>query len=297
MAELRFDDRVVVITGAGGGLGRSHALLFAARGARVVVNDRGGALDGTGGTSAAAEAVVDEIKSAGGMAVADASDISTPQGGEAVVKAAIDAFGRIDVVVNNAGILRDKSFHKMTPELIDPVIDVHLRGAFWVTSPAWKLFREQGYGRVVNTTSQSGLLGSFGQANYAAAKMGLVGFTRTLAAEGAKYNIKANAIAPLARTRMTEELLGDFAKALDPEQVSPVVAYLAHESCDLTGEILSAAGGRVARYFIGLTRGWFDQTLTPESVAANIDQIRSLDDYLVPANPAEEVLDIARHFS
>jgi len=297
MTELRFDDRVVVITGAGGGLGRSHALMFASRGARIVVNDRGAALDGSGGTSAAAEAVVAEIEAAGGIALADASDISSPEGGAAVIAKAVEAYGRIDVVVNNAGILRDKSFHNMTPELVDSVLDVHLRGAFWVTLPAWKLFREQGYGRVVNTTSHSGLLGSFGQANYSAAKMGLVGFTRTLAAEGAKYNILVNAIAPLARTRMTEELLGEFASALDPEQVSPVVVFLGHESCELSGEVLSAAGGRVARYFVGLTRGWFDRSLTPESVADHLDEIRSLDDYLVPASPVEEVLDIARHFS
>ncbi|MGH8919615.1 MAG: SDR family NAD(P)-dependent oxidoreductase, partial [Actinomycetes bacterium] len=211
MTDLGFDGKVAIITGAGGGIGRHHALLLASRGARVVVNDLGGSVHGDGSDRGPAETVVKEITDAGGEAEADGNNVATPKGGRAVVQTALDAFGRIDIVINNAGILRDKTFHNMTPELLDPVIDVHLKGAFNVTQPAWVKMREQGYGRVVNTSSNSGILGNFGQTNYGAAKMGLVGFTRVLAAEGAKYNIKVNAIAPLARTRMTEELLGDGA--------------------------------------------------------------------------------------
>ena len=209
MSDLGFDGKVAIVTGAGGGLGRQHALLLASRGARVVVNDLGGSVRGDGSDKGPAETVVGEITDLGGEAVADGSSVATPEGGEALVNTAIDAFGRVDIVINNAGILRDKTFHNMTPDLLEPVIDVHLKGAFYVTRPAWIKMREQGYGRVVNTSSNSGILGNFGQSNYGAAKMGLVGLTRVLAAEGAKYNIKVNAIAPLARTRMTEDLLGD----------------------------------------------------------------------------------------
>ncbi|HVT77215.1 MAG TPA: SDR family oxidoreductase, partial [Acidimicrobiales bacterium] len=231
MSDLSFDGKVAIITGAGGGLGRSHALELARRGALVVVNDLGGATDGTGSSQTAAQAVVDEIKAAGGEAVPNYDSVATPEGGEAIVQTAIDAFGRIDIVVNNAGILRDKSFHNMTPDLVDPVIDVHLKGAFNVTRPAYIRMREQGYGRIVNTSSPAGVFGNFGQTNYGAAKMGLVGFTRVLAVEGAKNNIKANAIAPVAKTRMTEDLLGPMADNLLPEHITPIVAFLAHEDC------------------------------------------------------------------
>jgi len=189
MTELGFDGKVAIITGAGGGLGKQHALLLASRGALVVVNDLGGAVDGTGADVGAAQLVVDEINGAGGEAVADANSVATAEGGAAIVQTAIDAFGRVDIVVNNAGILRDKSFNNMSSELIDPVIDVHLRGAFHVTQPAWQHMREQGYGRIVSTSSASGIFGNFGQTNYGAAKMGLVGLTRVLAVEGAKYGI------------------------------------------------------------------------------------------------------------
>ena len=213
----------------------------------MVVNDLGGAVDGTGADVGAAQLVVDEITAAGGEAVADANSVATPEGGAAIVQTAIDAFGRIDIVVNNAGILRDKSFSNMNSELLDPVIDVHLRGAFHVTQPAWQHMREQNYGRIVSTSSSSGLFGNFGQTNYGAAKMGLVGFTRVLAVEGAKYGIKANAIAPLALTRMTEPLLGPLGEKVAPERVSPLVAYLAHESCEATGRVFSVGGGRDRR--------------------------------------------------
>jgi NAD(P)-dependent dehydrogenase (short-subunit alcohol dehydrogenase family) len=288
MADLGFDGKVAIVTGAGGGLGRAHALLLASRGARVVVNDLGGSVSGEGADKGPAEHVADEIRNAGGEAIADASSVSTPEGGEAIVQSAIDAFGRVDIVVNNAGILRDKTFHNMTPELLEPVIDVHLKGAFYVTRPAWIRMRQQNYGRVINTSSGSGILGNFGQTNYGAAKMGLVGFTRVLAAEGAKYNIKVNAIAPVARTRMTEELVGAAVAKLDPELVSPVVAWLAHEDVPVTGEVYTVGGGRVARFFIGMTNGFYNPNLTVEDVRDNWDVVRDESGYTVPTGPNDE---------
>src|SRR5919106_7002008 len=220
MADLSFDGRVAIITGAGGGLGREHALLLASRGAQVVINDLGGSVSGEGGDEGPAHTTAKEIEDLGGVAVADTNSVATPEGGEAIVKPAVDAFGKVDVVINNAGILRDKTFHNMTPELLNPVLDVHLKGAFHVTRPAWIKMRENGYGRVVNTASSAGVLGNFGQSNYGAAKMGLVGLTRVLAQEGAKYNIKCNAIAPVAKTRMTEDILGAMADRLEANLVS-----------------------------------------------------------------------------
>ncbi len=289
MADLGFDGKVAIITGAGGGLGRSHALELAKRGALVVVNDLGGSVDGTGGSETAAQKVVDEIKAAGGEAVANYDSVATPEGGANIVKTAVDSFGRIDIIINNAGILRDASFKNMTPDQLNPVLDVHLRGAFYVTQPAWSIMRDQGYGRIVNTSSGAGVFGNFGQTNYGAAKMGLVGFTRVLAVEGAKSNIKANAIAPVAKTRMTEELLGPVADKLGPEFVTPVVTYLAHESCPVSGEVYSVGGGRVARVFVGVTPGFVDHELTPESVRDHFDEIRDEKDYAVPANLNEEM--------
>ena len=286
---LGFDGKVVIITGAGGGLGRQHALLLASRGALVVINDLGGSIDGSGSDKGAAEHVVDEIKAAGGEAVADTNSVATPEGGAAIVQTAIDAYGKVDVVINNAGILRDKSFHNMTPELLDPVLDVHLKGAFYVTQPAWVVMREQGYGRIVSTSSAAGVFGNFGQTNYGAAKMGLVGFTRVLAAEGAKYNIKANAIAPLALTRMTENLMGGaFGDKLAPGLVSPLVAYLAHEDCPVNGQLFSVGGGRVAHVFIAETQGYFKEDLALEDVRDNWAIITEREGYAVPANLPEE---------
>ena len=288
-AELGFDGKVAIITGAGGGLGRQHALLLASRGALVVVNDLGGALDGSGSDKGAAQKVVDEIVALGGVAVADTNSVSTPEGGAAIVKSAVDAYGRVDIVINNAGILRDKSFHNMTPDLMNPVFDVHLKGAFHVTQPAFVLMREQGYGRIISTSSAAGVFGNFGQANYGAAKMGLVGFMRVLAVEGAKYNIKANSIAPLALTRMTESLFsGAMADKLQPGLISPIVAFLAHEDCPVSGEVYSVGGGRVAHVFIGETPGYFNANLTMEDVRNNFEQIRNEDGYIVPANISEE---------
>ena len=288
-ADLGYDGKVAIITGAGGGLGRQHALLMASRGALVVVNDLGGAVDGSGSDKGAAQKVVDEIISLGGEAVADTNSVSTPEGGEAIVAGAVKAFGRVDIVINNAGILRDKSFHNMDPSLMNPVFDVHLKGAFHVTQPAFVLMREQGYGRIVSTSSAAGIFGNFGQTNYGAAKMGLVGFTRVLAVEGAKYNIKANAIAPLALTRMTESLFsGAMAEKLQPEKISPIVVYLAHEECPVSGEVYSVGGGRVARVFIAETEGYHNPNLTMEDVRDNFAQIRNEEGYKVPANIGEE---------
>ncbi len=290
MTDLGFDGKVAIITGAGGGLGREHALMLAKRGALIVVNDLGGSIDGTGSDKGAAERVVDEIKAAGGDAVANTDSVATADGGKAIVQSALDAYGKVDIVINNAGILRDKSFHNMDADLFDPVIDVHLRGAFNVTQPAWVVMREQGYGRIVSTSSAAGLFGNFGQANYGAAKMGLVGFTNVLAIEGAKYNIKANAIAPLAKTRMTEDLMGGgFGEKLDPGLVAPLVTYLAHESCDATGRVFSVGGGRVAEVFIAETLGYTSTTgLTAEDLAANWSTVTDQEGYQVPATLADE---------
>jgi NAD(P)-dependent dehydrogenase (short-subunit alcohol dehydrogenase family) len=287
MTEMRFDGRVAIITGAGGGLGRAHALAFARRGAMVVVNDLGGSLDGTGSSSSAAERVVAEIEALGGHAVANHDSVATAAGGQAIVDSAVKAFGRVDIVVNNAGILRDKAFHKMDASMIDAVIDVHLKGAMFVSQPAFALMRAQGYGRIVNTTSASGLFGNFGQANYGAAKAGLFGLTRVLALEGAERGIKVNAIAPLAATRMTVDVLGDLSELVTPESVSPVVLYLAHEDCSVNGHVYSVAGGRVARIFVAETIGAVLPELTPEDVRDNLAVIEDTDSYLLPGSLGE----------
>ncbi|MEI8391895.1 MAG: SDR family oxidoreductase [Actinomycetes bacterium] len=288
MSALGYDGKVAIITGAGGGLGRQHALMMAKRGALIVVNDLGGSIDGVGSNASAAQIVVDEIKAIGGEAVADHNTVATPEGGQAIVQTAIDTYGRVDIVINNAGILRDKAFHNMTPDLLNPVLDVHLKGAFYVTQPAFVHMREQGYGRIISTSSAAGVFGNFGQTNYGAAKMGLVGFTRVLGVEGARFNIKANAIAPLAMTRMTEDILGALKDKLDPALVSPLVAFLAHEECPVSGQLFSVGGGRVAHVFLGETNGYYSPTLTPEDVQNNWDTITSRDNYAVPNNLGEE---------
>ena len=290
MADLGYDGKVAIITGAGGGLGRSHALELAARGALVVINDLGGSVDGQGGSHTAAQQVVDEIKAVGGEAVANYDSVATPEGGKAIVKTALDTFERVDIVINNAGILRDGAFKNMDAEKLEPVIDVHLKGAFYVTQAAWQPMRDQSYGRIVNTSSAAGIFGNFGQANYGAAKAGLIGLTRVLAVEGAKDNIKANAIAPVARSRMTEDLLGPLADKLGPELITPVVAWLAHEDVPVTGEVYSCGGGHVARIFTGVTLGWTNtESLTVEDIRDHFDEIRDESGYLVPANLTEEL--------
>jgi NAD(P)-dependent dehydrogenase (short-subunit alcohol dehydrogenase family) len=299
MTDLRFDGRVAIITGAGGGLGCSHALELARRGAQILVNDLGGALDGSGSSMSAADRVVDEIAAFGGTAAPNHDSVATPEGGQAIVQAALDAFGRVDIVINNAGILRDKAFHKMDNTMIDAVIDVHLKGAFYVSQPAFRLMREQGYGRIVNTTSASGLFGNFGQANYGAAKAGLAGLTRVLALEGAGRGINVNAIAPIASTRMTEDILGDLAAKVSPESVSPLVAYLAHEECAVSGHVYSVAGGRIARIFVAETHGVVLAENTPEAIRANLSLIDQLgvDRFHEPSSLDEETTIIAKALS
>ncbi len=241
---IRFDGRVAIVTGAGAGLGRAHAMLLAKHGAKVVVNDPGGSVDGKGGSGAAADAVVEEIKAAGGEAVANYASVADRAGAESIVQTAIDSFGKIDIVVNNAGILRDKSFVKMTLEEFEIVLNVHLLGTVYVTKAAWPHLLEQKYGRVVFTSSGSGLVGSYGQSNYGAAKTGMLGLMNNLKFEGGKSNIKVNMISPVAGTRMTEGIieqkLFDLSK---PEQVSPAVAWLSSEECDVNGEIVAAGAG------------------------------------------------------
>ncbi len=285
-----FEDKVVIVTGAGNGLGKCHALAFAARGAKVVVNDLGGGTDGTGGGSAMADTTVKEIGEAGGTAVANYDSVATPEGGEGIVKTALENFGKVDVVINNAGILRDRTFAKLSPEDLAIVLDVHLRGAFFVSQPAFRVMKEGGYGRFLFTASAAGIFGNFGQTNYGAAKMGLLGLSNVLALEGAKYEIRSNVIAPIANTRLTQELLGPLAEKLDPELVTPLSLFLVSEQNQHTHEIYSVGGGRYARVFIGLTQGWFSKKIpSVEEVAAHMDQIRDEQGYIVPGSIAEEM--------
>jgi len=292
VTDIRYDGRVAIITGAGGGLGKTYALMLASRGAKVIVNDLGGKADGTGASTSMADQTVKEIQEAGGEAAASYDSVATPDGGEKITQCALDHFGRVDIVINNAGVLRDKTFAKLAPEELEIVLDVHLKGAFFVTQPAFRHMKEKSYGRVVLTTSAAGVLGNFGQTNYGAAKMGLLGLANVLALEGAKSNIRCNVIAPIARTRMTEELLGPLAEAVAPEHVTPLVAYLCSEQCELTRECFSVGGGRYARFFIGMTPGWFagkGKVATPEDVAAHIDEIRSPEGYTIPDSIVDDM--------
>ena len=280
MSEVRFDGRVAIVTGAGGGLGRAHALLLASRGAKVVVNDLGGARDGTGAGTAMADQVVNEIKAAGGEATPDYHGVDTAEGGEAIVKTALDAYGKVDIVVNNAGILRDRAFHNMTEEDWEKVLAVHLKGAFNVTQPAFRVMRQNSYGRIVFTTSAAGLYGNFGQTNYGAAKLGLVGLMNTLKIEGQKYNIRANTIAPLAASRLTEDIFPPaMIDKLKPDLVSPMVAYLCSEECEESGSVFTAAGGYFGRAAMVEGKGVFlehDGQISIEQVRDNLSKIRDL---------------------
>lgn len=273
-------DKVAIVTGAGGGIGRAHALALADAGAAVVVNDLGGARDGSGGGSEMADSVVKEIESAGGNAIANYESVATVEGGERIVRAAIDAFGRLDCLVNNAGILRDKTLAKMEEGFWDDVIAVHLKGTYTVTRPAFAQMREQGDGgSIINTSSTSGLEGNFGQTNYGAAKAGIAGFTRCLALEGQKHGIRVNAIAPAALTRMTEDLQAaqsERFQAMTPEHIAPLIVYLASDLArDVTKRIFFVGGGRIAEMRMvraeGVKKG--SGVWTPQEIANQIDLI------------------------
>jgi NAD(P)-dependent dehydrogenase (short-subunit alcohol dehydrogenase family) len=277
--EIRFDGRVVVVTGAGAGLGRSHALGFAGRGARVVVNDLGGGGRGEGRSSEAADRVVAEILQAGGEAVANYDSV---EDGASIIRTAVETFGRVDVVINNAGILRDASFAKMTPEDWDLIYKVHLYGAYSVTQAAWPIMSGQGFGRIVNTASAAGIYGNFGQANYACAKQGLIGLSNTLAIEGARKGINVNVIAPVAGSRLTETILPKAAtEALKPGLVTPLVMCLCAESSEETGSLFEVGAGWISKLRWERTKGVCfspSDTLSPERVRAAWDQIGDFTD-------------------
>ncbi|MCD1639037.1 SDR family oxidoreductase [Pseudomonas stutzeri] len=285
---IRFEDKVVIVTGAGGGLGRAHALLFARHGARVVVNDLGGSTQGEGANSSAADRVVEEIRQAGGQAVANHDSVTD---GDRIVQQALDTYGRIDVVVNNAGILRDKTFHKMDDADWDLVYRVHVEGSYKVTRAAWSHMREQGYGRVIFTASTSGIYGNFGQSNYGMAKLGLYGLTRTLALEGRKNNVLVNAIAPTGGTRMTEGLIPpQVFEQLKPELVSPLVVYLGSEQCQDTGGLFEVGGGWMGkvRWERSLGAGFDPKAgFDAEDVAAQWQQICNFENAAHPADNIE----------
>ena len=280
MAHVRFDDRVAVVTGAGRGLGREYALLLASLGAKVVVNDPGGALTGEGDDAGPAQQVVDEITAAGGAAIASTESVATAAGGEAIIAAAAQSYGRIDVLIHNAGIVRRAPLAEMTAEDFDTVLDVHLRGAFHVVRPAFPLMCEAGYGRIVLTSSIGGLYGNHAVANYAAAKAGVIGLSHVAALEGAEHGVRSNVIVPAAVTRMAEGLDTSAYPPMGADLVAPVVGWLAHETCSITGEILTAIAGRVARVAVVESTGVYQGAWTVDDVGDRIDAIRNLSDPL-----------------
>jgi NAD(P)-dependent dehydrogenase (short-subunit alcohol dehydrogenase family) len=280
-------DRVVIVTGAGGGLGREYALLLAAAGAKVVVNDLGGARDGSGSGQSMADGVVAEIRDAGGQAVANYDSVATEDGAARIVQSALDAFGAVHGVVNNAGILRDRAFHKMTSDDWESVLRVHLFGGYHVTKAAWPHFREQGYGRIVVAASTTGLYGNFGQANYGAAKNGLVGLINTLAIEGRKHNISANAVAPMAATRMTEDVApAELLAKLAPAHVAPVIGHLLSDECADSGSVFVVGGGQVQRVQLFQSKGvTFGEVPTIAQVAERWSEITDMTGSVPGTNP------------
>jgi NAD(P)-dependent dehydrogenase (short-subunit alcohol dehydrogenase family) len=278
MADLRFDDRVAVVTGGGRGLGRSYALRLAAQGAKVVVNDPGGSIAGDGTDAAPAEDVVREITAAGGEAVASTESVATPEGGKAIIDTALKRYGRIDILVHNAGIVRRASLKEMSYEDFEAVVDVHLRGAFHVVRPAFPLMCETGYGRIVLTSSIGGLYGNHEVANYAVAKAGVIGLSNVAAIEGAAHGVKSNIIVPAAVTRMAEGIDTSVYPPMGPELVAPVVGWLSHESCSISGEILVALAGRVAKAVVSETPGVYRPSWSIAEVGEHIDAIRDASD-------------------
>jgi NAD(P)-dependent dehydrogenase (short-subunit alcohol dehydrogenase family) len=291
MTELRFDDRVAVITGGGRGLGRAYALLLAARGAKIVINDPGVSMAGDATDEGPAEALAGEIRAAGGQAVANLDSVATREGGEAIVQSALDAFGRVDIVIHSAGNVRRGPLAEFAYEDFEQVLDVHLRGAFNVVRPAFPLMQQQGYGRVVLTGSINGLYGKANNVNYATSKAGLMGMSNTIAIEGAGANIKSNVIIPAAVTRMSAGIDVSKFPPMEPELVAPAVAWLAHEDCSISGEMLVAMGGRVARAFIAESEGVYRPEWSIEDVAREIDAIRRADAPLVFAPAPQGELD------
>ena len=289
---IRFDEKVVIVTGAGGGLGREHALEFARRGAKVVVNDLGGSVDGNGASDSANE-VVDNIKSKGGDAIANGASVTDLDAVKGMVDEAMKKWGRVDVLVNNAGILRDKSFHKMTIEDFNLVMSVHFQGTLNCTHTVFPIMREQNYGRIIFTSSSSGVFGNFGQSNYGSAKMAMVGLMNTLKIEGQKYNIHSNSITPVAYTRMTDELLPDeVGESLQPEYVTPAVIYLASDDAP-NGAIMAAGAGVFSRIFIHETMGvslGMGEDMTPENIQASWDKISDMEDARALQNGGEQTL-------
>eukprot|EP01129_Flabellula_baltica_P015175 TRINITY_DN7543_c0_g1_i1.p1 TRINITY_DN7543_c0_g1~~TRINITY_DN7543_c0_g1_i1.p1 ORF type:complete len:421 (-),score=108.92 TRINITY_DN7543_c0_g1_i1:190-1452(-) len=288
---LRFDDQVVIVTGAGNGIGRIYANQFAQRGAKVVVNDLGGSVSGDGASSKAADVVVEEIRANGGIAVANYDSVEF---GDKIVQTAIDNFGRVDVVINNAGILRDVSFTKMSDKDWDLINTVHVKGAYSVTKAAWPYMREQRYGRLIFISSAAGIYGNFGQANYSSAKSSLLGFSHTLSLEGKSRNIQSNVIAPIAGSRMTETVIPeDLINALKPEYVSPLVLYLGHDSCPETGKIFEVGGGCIAQVRWNRSEGVtfpLGQEITPEQVRDNFDTVTDFSTSSYPENINESLL-------
>lgn len=298
MPDLSFDQRVVVITGAGRGLGRAYALLLAAAGAKVVVNDPGGSLQGDGGDDSPAQSVVDEIRAAGGQAVASLDSVATPEGGRAIINCAIEHFGGIDALVHNAGIVRPAPLRSMALADFEAVLDVHLRGAFHVLQPAFDHMCKVGFGRIVLTSSIGGLYGNHNVGNYAVAKSGMIGLCNVAALEGEEHDVKCNLIVPGAVTRMAEGIDTSAYPPMDPELVAPVVGWLCHESCSVNGEMLVSIAGRIAKAYIAETAGVYQPSWTMREVAERIDEIRDESgSWSLPVVPSGHIDHIRRSFA